>query len=319
MPADMSAVLSHPAFAPKPTLAEFARTWQLQAGLDWRSSTQTHIASILEVHLLPVLARHPLDGFGRADVMALRYALSTTPKTSDVTRSATTVNRIMHVLGQILSERELQLGVPNPLRGLKPLKARSEAVAPFTLPELRRLADHAPRHLAEYVWVRGLTGLRSGEANGLKWSAVDLEQGTLEVRESRAHGQQGLPKNECSKRLLTLTPSVLVALKRQHTRTGSGEFVFVTRRGLPIDTRNFASRDWKRILRAAGLAHRPPEQLRHTAATLMLAAGEAPTYVARVLGHSDLRMLLTTYARWMPRAVGRRDGEALECAIQSYD
>lgn len=315
MPAAMSAVLTHPAFAPKPTLADFARTWQQQAGLDWRSSTKAHIASILDVHLLPVLAMHPLDGFGRADAMTLRYALSTTPTASGVMRCASTVNRIMHVLGQLLTERELQLGVPNPLRGLKPLKARSDAVAPFTLPELRQLVDHAPPHLAEYVWVRGLTGLRSGEANGLRWSSVDLEQGTLEVRESRAHGLQGLPKNEYSERLLALTPTALAALQRQHARTGTGEFVFVTRRGLPLDTRNFASRDWKRLLKAAGLDQRPPEQLRHTAATLMLASGEAPTYVARVLGHSDLRMLLTTYARWMPRTVGRRDGAALEAIL----
>lgn len=317
MPAAMSAVLTHPAFAPRPTLAEFARTWQQQAGVDWRSSTKAHIASILDVHLLPVLSMHPLDGFGRADAMALRYALSTTPMASGVMRCASTVNRIMHVLGQLLIERELQLGVPNPLRGLKPLKVRREAVAPFTLPELRRLVDHAPPHLADYLWVRGLAGLRSGEANGLRWSSVDLEHGTMEVRESRAHGLKGLPKNEYSERLLALTPTVLAALERQHARTGLGDFVFLTRRGLPIDTRNFASRDWKRILKAAGLTQRPPEQLRHTAATLMLAAGEAPTYVARVLGHSDLRMLMTTYAKWMPRAVGRRDGEALERALQS--
>ena len=48
-----------------------------------------------------------------------------------------------------------------------------------------------------------------------------------------------------------------------------------------------------------------------------LAAGEAPTYVARLLGHSDCRMLLSTYARYMPNALGRTDGLALQRAVDA--
>ena len=105
---------------------------------------------------------------------------------------------------------------------------------------------------------------------------------------------------------------------RQHARRGSPDgYVFLTPRGYPLDTRNFARRDWVRVLASAGLKARAPEQLRHTAATLLLAAGEAPTYVARILGHADCRMLLTTYARFMPGALGRTDGLALQRAIDA--
>ncbi|MDO5505144.1 MAG: tyrosine-type recombinase/integrase, partial [Pseudoxanthomonas suwonensis] len=102
-------------------------------------------------------------------------------------------------------------------------------------------------------------------------------------------------------------------------RTAGGGTVFTTCRGKPIDSRDFAKRDWRRLLSAAGLAHRSPEQLRHTAATLMLAAGEAPTYIARVLGHADIQQLLTTYARFMPDALGQRDGSRMQAALQGYD
>lgn len=82
-----------------------------------------------------------------------------------------------------------------------------------------------------------------------------------------------------------------------------------------INSQNFVRRNWRCLLDKAGLARRAPEQLRHTAATLMLAAGEAPTYVAQVLGHADCLMLLTNYACYMPGALGRTDGHALEMAL----
>ena len=111
-------------------------------------------------------------------------------------------------------------------------------------------------------------------------------------------------------------PTVLNAFRRQWQRTGSVEgYVFQTHRGAPLDIQNFARRDWRRMLAAANLSYRCPEQLRHTAATLMLAAGEAPTYVSQVLGHADCRMLLSVYARFIPGVLGRRDGAALDRII----
>jgi Site-specific recombinase XerD len=226
------------------------------------------------------------------------------------------VNAIVQVASQCLVERERQTGVSNPCRDLRRLPVKRAVVQPFSLPELRRIVEVAPPHLADYVLIRGLTGMRSGEANGLRWDCVDLEAGTIEIRRARAVGQDRLPKNEFSERLIPVGSTVVDALRRQLERTGSTDgYVFQTRRGAALDIQNFARRDWRGMLMAANLTYRCPEQLRHTAATLMLAAGEAPTFVAQILGHADCRMLLTTYARFMPHALGRQDGLALEAII----
>lgn len=296
-----------------PTLADFARDWFDQVSIGWREATTRRVASILRCHLLPVIEQFPIDGFGRRDLMVLRADLARGRGAAATACSPIRVNAVVQVLGQLLTEREQQLGIANPCANLRRLPTRKPSITPFTLPELRQLVEAAPEHLRDYVWVRGIMGLRSGEANGLRWDCVDFNAGTMDIRRARSDGADRLPKNQYSERLLRLTPSVLEALRRQQSRTGSADgYVFQTRRGLPIDIQNFARRDWRYMLGKAGLTQRVPEQLRHTAATLMLAAGEAPTYVAQVLGHADCRMLLTNYARYMPGALGRTDGLALE-------
>lgn len=289
------------------TLGAFAETWFDQVSIGWRQTTQRRVDSILRCHLLPEFQQHDVDGFDRAALMAYRTRLvrggGCTPDRA---------NAVMQVVSQCLAERERQRGIANPCRDLRRFPVRRRAIQPFSLPELRRLVAAAPPHLAEYVWVRGLTGLRSGEANGLRWDCVD-PSGVIEIRRTRSEGQEGLPKNEFSERLIPVGLAVTQALERQRQRTGSVDgYVFQTSRGAPLDIQNFARRDWRRMLEAASLAYRRPEQLRHTAATLMLAAGEAPTFVSQVLGHADCRMLLSTYARHIPGSLGRKDGGAFE-------
>lgn len=301
----------------KVALTAFALDWFEAMAVAWRPTTQDTVMVILRAHLLPAFEGRQVDEFSRSDVLQLRTALARSCGPSGMARSPRRINRILDVLGQLLAERERQIGIPNPCRDLRRLPQRRSAVRPFSLPELRRLVDAAPDHLRDYVLVRGLTGLRSGEANGLIWDQVDLEAGTLTISAARVRGCQVLPKNEYSERQLLLTPSVADAMARQWRRTGeAGGFVFRTRRGRPIDTCNFARRDWPRMLARAELADRSPEHLRHTAASLMLAAGEAAPYVAAVLGHADCRMLLSTYARLVPDAFGQRDGAAFEAAVR---
>ena len=71
---------------------------------------------------------------------------------------------------------------------------------------------------------------------------------------------------------------------------------------------------WYPTLELLGLEKRRPYQTRHTTATLWLASGENPEWVARQLGHSSTEMLFKTYSRFIPNAT-RQDGSAFENLI----
>lgn len=74
-------------------------------------------------------------------------------------------------------------------------------------------------------------------------------------------------------------------------------------------------RVWYPLLSYLGLTKRRPYQTRHTAATLLLASGENPEWVARLLGHSSTEMLFNVYSRYIPNAT-RQDGSAFDRLIQ---
>jgi integrase len=109
---------------------------------------------------------------------------------------------------------------------------------------------------------------------------------------------------------------VFDALQRQHAATGQYEHVFCNREGKPLDNKNFTDRVWQPLLRHLKLKPRRAYQMRHTAATLWLASGEAPEWIARQLGHSSTEMLFRVYSRFVPNLT-RQDGSAIDRLLAS--
>ena len=69
------------------------------------------------------------------------------------------------------------------------------------------------------------------------------------------------------------------------------------------------------MLKDLGLALRRPYETRHTAATLWLASGESPEWVAKQLGHTNTEMLFRVYSRFIPNLT-HRDGSAFERLLE---
>ena len=284
----------------------------------WKPSTAETVSSILHAHLLPRLGTMAVDRIDRQRILAFRAHMvrETTGRQGALQLSAARTNRVMTVLRQILRESALQDGRPDPFVGIRPLRERTASVRPFTWKEVERLVEAAPHHLSDYILVRCLTGLRSGEVNGLRWDQVDFDAEVIRVTRARVRSQEVIPKNVFSERDIPMTTKLCDALLRQWIRTGTSDgFVFQAVVGGPIDTSNFANRDWPRILERASLPPRRPYHLRHTAACLMLAAGENPTWIAKVLGHADCTMLWMVYARFVPNLT-RTDGSAMEAMVE---
>ena len=114
-----------------------------------------------------------------------------------------------------------------------------------------------------------------------------------------------------SARDILMSAPVHKALTEQHEVTGRLDFVFCNAAGNPLCHRNVTKRVWYPILRHLGLRKRRPYNSRHTAATLWLASGESPEWIARQLGHTTTEMLFRRYSRFIPNLT-RQDGSAFE-------
>jgi integrase len=170
-------------------------------------------------------------------------------------------------------------------------------------------------------------GLRQGEALGLSWDDVDLEQGILTVRRAlqrhtSRHGCGGScgqrsvadcperipgglvlvePKSRAGRRRVAL-PAPLVERLRSHRhdqrkqRLLAGSLweerglVFTQPTGRPIDPRSDWGH-WKALLAAAGVRDARLHDARHTAATLLLVQGVNARTVMDVMGWTEARML----------------------------
>jgi len=204
-------------------------------------------------------------------------------------------------------------------RGLKPLKQKKTDVHPFSLAEVNRILATIRADFRNYLVVRFFTGMRSGEINGLQWKFVDLERNLILVRETISGGElEDDAKTTYSIRDIPMLPNVREAIESQLClRDPDVPWVFATREGGAIDANNFANRIWYPLLRYLELDKRRPYQTRHTAATLMLASGENPEWVAKVLGHANTDMLFRVYSRFVPNLT-RQDGRAFAGLINSH-
>ena len=131
------------------------------------------------------------------------------------------------------------------------------------------------------------TGLRLGEALGLRWADVDLEAGRVTVRDNRVpvggRMGEGAPKREKSARTMAMLAGAVDALKRQRAlqaqaRLAAGDAwrnedrVFASREGGGLDASN-VDRAFRRIRERAAVRGLPLHSLRHATASILLGAG----------------------------------------------
>lgn len=296
-----------------PRFADFAEQWFAEASVAWRRSYVVTQRGVLDRYLLPHFGDRAVGSITKADVLAFRATLAKVPaRGRQGTLSHRRINAIMKPLRQILNEAADRFEFTSAFRNIKPLKIKRSDVMPFTLEEVQRILRAVRPDWRNYFVVRFFTGMRTGEVHGLKWHHVDFERRLILVRESFVLGEDDELKTDGSMRDIQMNQVVYEALAAQ--RRASREdalYVFANRAGRPIDNKNFMTRVWYPLLRHLDLAPRRPYQMRHTAATLWLAAGESPEWIARQLGHSSTEMLFRIYSRFVPNLT-RRDGSAFE-------
>jgi integrase len=158
------------------------------------------------------------------------------------------------------------------------------------------------------------TGMRPSEYLGLKWQDIDRARQTVSVVRSlrRLNGRWcfGDTKRSRSRRPIKLQSWIADILHGLYmTRTTattsnnplpeSIDLVFKTVAGHPMNA-DCLAKHFKSILEVAGLPRIRLYDLRHTAATLALAAGVSPKVVSEQLGHASTAFTFDTYAHVLP-------------------
>jgi integrase len=311
-----------------PLFAAFSETWKLEKQVEWRIGYREGVDSILTTHLLPAFGKLHLDEIDRAAVLKFRGALvdqrngpAASEKGDSKPLAPATINRIVGILRMILEEGAVRFRFENPCLRIKRLKLQRKDIDPFTLEQVRQIIERARKDYGPYFTFRFLTGVRSGEAHGLKWKHVDFGRREILIRETFQNGRTEYTKTDGSQREIHMSQPVFDALMSMrpkaylaNPKSCDDQYVFCTRNGNPIDNTNFNDRVWKPLLRNLGFKYRRPYEMRHTCATLWLAAGESPEWIARQLGHTTTEMLFRTYSRYVPNLV-RRDGRAFDTLV----
>ncbi|MGH9117913.1 MAG: tyrosine-type recombinase/integrase [Acidimicrobiales bacterium] len=144
------------------------------------------------------------------------------------------------------------------------------------------------------------TGLRWGEATALRVARVDLLRRRVHVAvafvEVGGRLVEGTPKTHQA-RWVPL-PRFLVAKLTEHmtSMVVVGDLVFTTTTGARLRNSNFHDQCWDQAVASCGLLGLRVHDLRHTAASLAVAAGANVKAVQRMLGHASAAMTLDVYA-----------------------
>jgi integrase len=203
--------------------------------------------------------------------------------------------RVGEALGLRWQDIDLDAGILRVRQALERSGGDAAARRPLIIKrrELRkRIAAASPRSAERRAAWQELEALR------VEWRKVRT---TLNITE---------PKSTRSRRTIRMPAVVIAAVKSHRTRqlkerlAAGGDWqdtglVFATPIGSPLDARNM-SREYKAILKAAGLPNVRFHDLRHTAATLLLAQGVDPRTIMETLGHSQISLTLNTYSHVLP-------------------
>ncbi|WP_394243829.1 Arm DNA-binding domain-containing protein [Vibrio astriarenae] len=293
-----------------PRFQEFAEIWLAEMKIEWSHSHLVDVEGVLNKYLIPTFGSKRVSTINKAQIMQFRSFLAKVPGRNAQYLSPSRINHIMTPLRMILNEAADRYDFTPAWKNIKALKVGRTEVDPFSLEEVELFLKHVDDEYHAYYVTRFFTGMRTGEVDGLMWEGVDLENKTITVSQSIVRGRLKGLKTDGSYRVIQLTDRVVEALeKHRHTADEMLKYVFTNAQKRHLNYAVVARSVWYPAIEEARLKRRNPYQTRHTFATLLLAAGESPEWIANQMGHTTTTMLFRVYSRYVPNLT-RKDGSA---------
>ncbi len=325
------------------TVGEYLEQWGETLGVAGRKpSTVASYRRNLRVHVIPRLGGLRLQALTplHLDTMYADLLADGNMRTEGDALSPRTVRYVHTILRKALSDATRKgLIVRNPSDAATPPSAkaaRAPEMAFWTPAELHRfLEDNEHDELFPILRLVAMTGLRRGEACGLRWSDVDLEKGTIRVRQQLvivAAGDGGheavmeeATKSDAGRRTIDLDETTAAVLRshrsrqakrrlRAGARWADSGLVFTNDTGAPLDPERVSSKFETRVKRFDGPRLRFHD-LRHTHCAHLIGAGVNVKTISRRLGHASVSFTLDRYGHLMPEA----DGEAAAAVAALVD
>lgn len=295
----------------KTTLTEYMTQWLIAAQSLKRHSTWSQHKQIFHKYIDPLLGQIKLKDLRPAQIQGVYTKLLAQGV------GAYTVLKIHTVLHSAL-QQAVKMGMigRNPVSLTQPPKEPTKEMSILNETQISQFLGSVIGHRWEALFHLALvTGARQMELLGLKWVDLDWNHQTLKIERQllRPNGngvEFSVPKTKFGMRSIALGNKTIQVLRRhferqQRERIAAGanwqeyELIFTTSNGTPIHPRNLL-RDFKILLRNAGLPPRRFHDLRHAAASLMLNNNIAPIIVSRRLGHAKASITLDVYAHLIP-------------------
>jgi len=314
-----------PIIGERQRVGEYLGGWLEAVRPSLRPRTFTRYEQYVRLHTLPHLGRLPLAKLGPhhlQDLYADRQKAGLSPT------SVRHLHAVLHLaLGQAA---KWGLVARNVADLVTPPRARRQEMATLSPEQTRIFLAAAQGDRLEALYVLALTtGMRQGELLALRWRDVDLQGRTLQVKATLQRTGAGFafaePKTARSRRQVALTDAAVAALRRhkagqaeERLRIGAAwednGLVFANEVGRPIEATNLLRRSFHSLLVRAALPRIRFHDLRHTAATLLLAEGMHPKIVADMLGHAQVAITLDLYSHTTP-AMHRQAADALDVLL----
>lgn len=297
---------------------------------DWLENTQKHSVrprtyeryeEIVRLHIVPVLGNHFVQ-----KVTAQQIEAFYTKKIKDGYKPVT-VTSFHTVLHKALDTAvRWNLVAKNVCDVVKPPHAEEFEIQPLNVEQIHKLLAVTLERgypIEALVTLALATGMRRGELLGLKWQDIDMTTSTLQVRrimsrvpsklktEERRGYVEANTKTKKSRRSIMVASFAIMALQRhrecqEEAKKKAGrlwhenDLVFCTSIGTPLHPDRDVRLPFKALLQEASLPDIRFHDLRHSAATLLLAMGIHPKITQEILGHSTIAMTMNVYSHVLP-------------------
>jgi integrase len=297
-----------PQGATGPLMADYLIEW-LDGQVYLRPSTKASYRAHVENYLVPAFGRDTVSQVSTPQVE--RFVLDLAARGL----AANTVQRVLATLRSALGHA-VRLGmIPvNPASGIRVPASVSRPAHTWSPQESADFLSSLGQDPASVLLRLALTtGMRRGELLGLRWSHVDLTEGRLRVEASRVSVAgvvvEGPPKSRNGIRTVYLDRQTVYQLRSLKEASGASaeaadSFVFVHEDERPMSPW-WVSRHFDQVVQRVGLPRIRFHDLRHSSATLGLAAGETLKEVSARLGHAGIAITADIYADVLPEFARR--------------